>query len=759
MAEEPDQNALVIIEELWDRIRERLTEISAPVGGWTVGSMSAEIQAALSNATSANSAVQAAVSEVNSANKGKLLEIGENGTISVPTPLEGEPGATSPTPRDWVVNEITQAILEYSQEASSPVISINGKTGAVTLTASDVNARPAGVNIPQSDIEGLTDALNAKASTQALNALDGTIDGRIATGVSTSIGPINTSVTELSGRVANIETEVDEIDRKPAGGWKLDDLDGGISHRIGLVANATPAATPDTLVLRNSAGTFSVQAPTNNAHPTTRKYVDDALGGKANQSTVSTLSSTIETKADKSALTSLSGDVSALDGRVTGVETALTKKIELETDGKLSETFIPALPISRVTGLQDALNTKPSLSSGKLALSTIPSGIPQDSISGLAASFNGKADLVGGKIPTGQIPAIATHETYPVASKSAMLALTTSQVQIGDVAIITTAGADQGTYTLVNADPSKESSWLRHQAPQDAVLSVNGKQGTVVLSASDVGARALGGNIVQGDVVGLTTALNDRATKAYVDTEVAKKATPSDVAAITSTIAGGKLPVDLVATSNQITLSGLRSVDGVLMQAGQRVLLTAQQASSNNGIWVVSTGEWTRGSDMPQGSSILPGASVVVKYGAEHAQSIWQLTNANLITVGTGGQQWTKGYSGKDPIEYSAGHGLQLNGTTLAVKLGASSGLISDSAGLRLDPSSAVRKIVLNVPAGSTTHSLTHNLGTNDVSVTFIDIASQEMVLVPWTVINSNSISCEFAVPTPAQAYKAIVIG
>lgn len=162
---------------------------------------------------------------------------------------------------------------------------------------------------------------------------------------------------------------------------------------------------------------------------------------------------------------------------------------------------------------------------------------------------------------------------------------------------------------------------------------------------------------------------------------------------------------------------------------------------------------------MPQGSSILPGTYVVVKSGAEHAQSIWQLTNANLITVGTGGQQWVESYSGKDPIEYSAGHGLQLNGTTLAVRLGSSSGLISDSAGLRLDPSSAVRKMVLNVPAGSTTHRLVHNLGTNDVSVTFIDIASQEMVLVPWTVINSNEISCEFAVPTPAQAYKAVIIG
>ena len=444
---------------------------------------------------------------------------------------------------------------------------------------------------------------------------------------------------------------------------------------------------------------------------------------------------------------------------MTGVETALTKKIELETDGKLPETFIPALPISRVTGLQDALNTKPSLSSGKLALSTIPSGIPQDSIYGLAESFGGKADLVGGKIPTGQIPAIATHETYPVASKSAMLALTTSQVQVGDVAIITTAGADQGTYTLVNADPSRESSWLRHQAPQDAVLSVNGKQGTVVLSAADVGARALGGNIVQGDVVGLTSALNDRATKNYVDTEVAKKTTPSEVAAISATVAGNKMPVDLVATTHQLTLSGLRSVDGVLMSGGQRVLLTAQQASSNNGIWVVGTGEWTRGTDMPQGSSLPPGASVVVKSGAEHAQSIWQLSSPNLVTVGTGGQQWTKGYSGKDPIEYSAGHGLQLNGTTLAVRLGASSGLISDSAGLRLDPSSAVRKVTMTVPSGGTVAELVHNLGTTEVSVTFIDNASQEMVLVPWVVVNSNRVSCEFANVVPGGAYRAVIIG
>lgn len=340
-----------------------------------------------------------------------------------------------------------------------------------------------------------------------------------------------------------------------------------------------------------------------------------------------------------------------------------------------------------------------------------------------------------------------------------MLALTTSQVQVGDIAIITTAGNDQGTYTLIDPDPSKDSSWLRHQAPQDAVLSVNGQHGTVNLTASDVGARALGSSIVQSDVTGLTSALNDRATKVYVDTELSKKTSPSDVANITSSLVGNKMPVDLVATTNQVTLSGLRSVDGQLLKGGQRVLLTAQQASSNNGIWVVGTGEWTRASDMAQGSRLLPGTTVVVSHGAEHAQSIWQVSSTNLVTVGESGHQWTKTYSGRDQIEYRAGNGLTLEDDLFSIRLGASSGLISDSAGLRLDPSSAVRKVSMEVPYGSTINTITHNLGTTDVSLTFIDNASNEMVLVPWVVVNADTISFEFDNAPARGAFRCVIIG
>jgi hypothetical protein len=66
-----------------------------------------------------------------------------------------------------------------------------------------------------------------------------------------------------------------------------------------------------------------------------------------------------------------------------------------------------------------------------------------------------------------------------------MLALTTSQVQPGDVAVRTDG---TGTFILTATDPSQISNWTRLNAPTDAVTTVNGQSGDVVLAASDVGA-------------------------------------------------------------------------------------------------------------------------------------------------------------------------------------------------------------------------------------------------------------------------------
>ncbi len=66
-----------------------------------------------------------------------------------------------------------------------------------------------------------------------------------------------------------------------------------------------------------------------------------------------------------------------------------------------------------------------------------------------------------------------------------MLALTSEQVQPGDIAI-RSDGA--GTFMLLSPDPSQLGSWTLLAPPTDSVITVNGQSGAVILSAADVGA-------------------------------------------------------------------------------------------------------------------------------------------------------------------------------------------------------------------------------------------------------------------------------
>lgn len=67
-----------------------------------------------------------------------------------------------------------------------------------------------------------------------------------------------------------------------------------------------------------------------------------------------------------------------------------------------------------------------------------------------------KADLVGGLIPTAQIPPLALTTSVPVASQAAMLALTSAQVQPGDLAL-RSDGA--GTFMLMGTNPGLLANW------------------------------------------------------------------------------------------------------------------------------------------------------------------------------------------------------------------------------------------------------------------------------------------------------------
>jgi hypothetical protein len=90
------------------------------------------------------------------------------------------------------------------------------------------------------------------------------------------------------------------------------------------------------------------------------------------------------------------------------------------------------------------------------------------------------AGQLTGTLPTSVIPALAISDVFQVANQAAMLAL---NAQRGDVAVRT----DTGSSYILSADtPSTLSAWIEMPAI-GKITSVNGQQGVVVLSKSDVG--------------------------------------------------------------------------------------------------------------------------------------------------------------------------------------------------------------------------------------------------------------------------------
>lgn len=85
-----------------------------------------------------------------------------------------------------------------------------------------------------------------------------------------------------------------------------------------------------------------------------------------------------------------------------------------------------------------------------------------------------------GKLVESIIPAVAITETYVVDSETAMLALST---QVGDVAIRTDVSK---SFILQSLPASTAANWKELLTPDSKVISVNGKQGAVVLTGDDI---------------------------------------------------------------------------------------------------------------------------------------------------------------------------------------------------------------------------------------------------------------------------------
>ena len=251
----------------------------------------------------------------------------------------------------------------------------------------------------------------------------------------------------------------------------------------------------------------------------------------------------------------------------------------------------------------------------------------------------------------------------------------------------------------------------------------------------------------------------DAATKAYVD------ASSTGLIVIQA--------CKVATTANIGTFSGLQTIDGYAVQAGDRILVKNQTTASTNGVYVAASGAWAR-----SGDSITYGTYVFVTGGTANLNSGWIVTTPNPITLGSTSITFTQ-FSASAAV--LAGNGLSYSGNTLSVVPVSSSRLTSTSSGIdlattgvsantynnvtvdtygRVTSGSNVTYLTSNqaitltgVISGSGTTSIATTLSATGVSAGTFNSATQ---IVPITVGIDGRITASAAAVTITPAWTSI---
>ncbi len=103
-----------------------------------------------------------------------------------------------------------------------------------------------------------------------------------------------------------------------------------------------------------------------------------------------------------------------------------------------------------------------------------------------------------------------------------------------------------------------------------------------------------------------------------------------------SAISDYKDSVRVVSRSNINLSSSVLTIDGVSLADKDRVLLTGQTTSAQNGIytWSVSTNRLVRAEDADSIFELSPGTHVYVEEGNSNAKTTWTLITSGVVTPG-----------------------------------------------------------------------------------------------------------------------------
>ena len=189
--------------------------------------------------------------------------------------------------------------------------------------------------------------------------------------------------------------------------------------------------------------------------------------------------------------------------------------------------------------------------------------------------------------------------------------------------------------------------------------SINPVQSGLTITNSTINSSVIGGSVpAAGTFTSIATTTGTISTAPSAATDIVNKQYVDYFAAGLS----WKAPVTAASTVNIATLSGLLTVDTVTLAAGDTVLVKNQTAAADNGIYLVSSGAWTRSVGADTWNEFI-GAIVFVVAGSQGG-SAWYCTAQPGGTLGTTAINWSN-FSVSST--YTAGTGLTLTGSVFSI--------------------------------------------------------------------------------------------
>lgn len=283
--------------------------------------------------------------------------------------------------------------------------------------------------------------------------------------------------------------------------------------------------------------------------------------------------------------------------------------------------------------------------------------------------------------------------------------------------------------------------------------------------------------------VGEPTDSSHPATKAYVDSYVQGIDAKASVRA---------------ATTANISLTGAQTIDGVSVVAGDRVLVKNQSTASQNGIYVAASGSWARAADANTDAEMSPGTFVFVEEGTINGDAGYVMNADAPITLGTSDITWVQ-FSGAgqvvagdgltksnntlnvvgtadritvnaDSVDISANYVGQStittvgiitsgtwNGSDIAIADGGTGASTADNARRNLV---VATRVAATVTGSGTTHTVTHNLNTRDITVQVWETTgSYQQVFPDIELTTVNTVDIKFSVAPGSDSYRVVIIG